>query len=604
MGQVSIRKYLEDLGATVVEVGDNWNIDCVFCDDTRKRLGFKKSTGQFNCFNCEERGSFKKFQNKVKDNRQLEIKFDENGPEKKAFAEIDQTLADKYHGLLDRKNREALNYLMSERGFSRDTINHFQLGSWKTKGHEYVSIPFFEHGKITNIKFRAVHVKDKKFKWRRIKNGKSSLFHDEVCDQEHSEVFFCEAELDAIALYNAGFKNVIACTTGAKKFQSYWFDRLEKFKRIYLVFDNDVDGQDGAEKMADRLGFDRCLNVKLPDVFKDVNEYFWNDAKKQPRHTAEDFKKLVKNAHKFSVRGAITLRESLRQIKKERYLNDEEEMYGLSTPWNCVNKLIGGGAKLGQLVVVSAPPKRGKTRFAMNWQRHLVNTCDTPAGLYCCEMTHKELSKIYVAMSCKDFTSPEEISDIQIDETALLHNDSDKAFFVSPDHDELTLDAVCDWAKRLKHRYGMKWFCFDNLHFLVRGDNIKDRIGEVTRRLKLLATTENIVVVLIVHPRKVGDKMMTADDLKDSSSTYQDLDTLVILHRDRKETDNDDDETGGLDEMVQVHVEGRSVPGGQTRLYYQGERGLFFESGNLHERAVKKWKARIQQRKERKRRRR
>jgi len=603
---IDIKTYLDDLGLSVMEVGDNWNINCVFCDDDRSRLGFKKSTGQFNCFNCEERGSFKKFQRAVKDERQLEIKFENIKGEKK-LAVVDQTLAEKYHKKLEVKGREALNYLMTNRGFSRDTVDHFQMGSWKTKGYEYVSIPFFEHGKITNFKFRAVNYTDRKFKWRRIKNGKSSLFHDEVCDQQFDEVYLCEAELDCVALYNAGIPNVLACTTGAKKFQPHWFDRFQRFKRIYLVFDNDVDGQAGAEKMADRLGFDRCKNVKLPVEFKDVNEYFWDASKKQSRHQLKDFKGLVKESKKFSVRDAVSLKDACKDILKDRYLNDEDEISGLETPWNCMNKLLRGGAKMGQLIVVSSPPKRGKTRFVMNWQRYLGNK-GTAAGLYCCEMTPKELGKIYVGMSCKDYESQEDITDTQLAETSLIYNESEKIFFGYPQEDELTLDAVCDWAKRMKHRHGMKWFCFDNLHFLVRGDNIKDRIGEVTRRLKLLAGTENMVVVLIVHPRKVGDRQMTADDLKDSSSTYQDLDTLIILHRDRKDgnsgdDEDDDDESGGLDELVQIHVEGRNVPGGKAKLYYQGERGLFFESGTLKEKAVTRWKARIAERKKGRRRR-
>ena len=51
-----------------------------------------------------------------------------------------------------------------------------------------------------------------------------------------------------------GIKNVVGLTTGAEGFHQSWYDRLERFKTIYLVMDNDIAGQDGAVKISKRLG--------------------------------------------------------------------------------------------------------------------------------------------------------------------------------------------------------------------------------------------------------------------------------------------------------------------------------------------------------------
>ena len=97
--------------------------------------------------------------------------------------------------------------------------------------------------------------------------------------------------------------------------------RLADFKRIYLVFDSDVEGQAGAEKFATRLGMDRCLNVKLPNLFKDrktdINNYFWDDIKQKKRHTKADFRKLVKEARRFEVRDSVSLRYALKDVQKD-----------------------------------------------------------------------------------------------------------------------------------------------------------------------------------------------------------------------------------------------------------------------------------------------
>lgn len=594
---VGIKEYLESKDLEPIMVGDNWNVNCPFCDDMRKRCGFKMSTGQWNCFNCEEKGSLRRFQKMMKDERLIQIKDEE--PEKRKLVKVDQTLAKKYYSKLENKNREALAYLHQHRGFSQTTIDHFQLGSWLTKGHEYVSIPYWKDRKLVNMKFRSVQPCEKNFKWRRIKNGESCLFHDEVCDDPKlTEVFMCEAEMDAISLWNAGFKNVISATTGAKKFQSEWYDRLERFKRIYLVYDSDVDGQDGAEKMSLRLGMDRCHNVIIPNEFKDANEYFWDKKKRKRRHTKSQFQELVKEAKRFEVHGTMSLQYALREVWKDIYKNDEDELIGLQTPWKKVNKIIRG-AKPGQLIVVTAKPKVGKTTWVLNWMRGLGNR-EVHTGMFCCEMNQKQLAKKYVAMENKSFTTPEEMTGEQVMEALYLSPSRFIHFKSSKDvKGNLDLDHVCDWAKSVVQRYGVKFICFDNLHFLVRGENVRDRIGEVTRRFKMLAEELNIVFCLIVHPRKV-EGIMTANDLKDSSSTYQDLDVLIILHRDIEqideyEADDDEDFDGSVKRakykpLTQVMVEGRDIEGGIATLYYQGERALFFEKGTLFEKAVRKWK--------------
>ena len=588
---VSINDYLEDKGMTVVTVGDNWNVDCPFCDDDRKRLGFKMSTGQWNCFNCEAKGSFKRFQKMMNEERfvDLEVK----PPKKFKPANIDQTLAKKYSNKLELKNRKALDFLTKGRGFSLATIAHFMLGSWKTNGYEYVSIPYWENSKLVNIKFRAVGFSDKKYKWRRIKNGKSSLFHDEVCDNKtFREVFICEAEMDAIALYNGGFKNVVSATTGAKKFQDDWFERLERFKKIYLVYDSDVDGQSGAEKMALRLGMSRCYNVKIPKDIKDANEYFWDVQTGKQRYKKIDFEKLVKDARRFEVRDTMSLQYALKEVYRDIYINDEDELIGLQTPWKKMNKILRG-AKPGQLIVVTAKPKTGKTLFVLNWMYGLSERYEISTAMYCCEMKQKKLAKKIIAMVCKNFTTPEEITGEQVAET-LFTSPSRTMHFGYPTSDVLDLENIVKWIKAVHQRYGVKFICFDNLHFLVRGENIKDKIGEVTRRFKLLAETLGIVFVLIVHPRKVGNRLVEADDLKDSSSIYQDLDVLIRLHRslERKDSDETDPDIVGselLSPLTEVYIEGRDIEAGKTVLYFQGERGLFFEKGKLYERAVEKW---------------
>jgi hypothetical protein len=46
--------------------------------------------------------------------------------------------------------------------------------------------------------------------------------------------------------------------------------RFLPFERIYLVYDNDKQGDEGAAEVVRRLGYHRCWRVRLPK--KDANE--------------------------------------------------------------------------------------------------------------------------------------------------------------------------------------------------------------------------------------------------------------------------------------------------------------------------------------------
>lgn len=615
---MDLKDYLEEKGLSVMQVGNNLQANCPFCDDDRQRFGINNNPnhayyGYWNCLNggCDEKGrsvkSLQKQLNKLTgDDERAKIELKEPSNDSHEDADIDQTKAAKYYNNIEKKDRKAKDYLMEERGFSVKTIKYFMLGSWKKKGYEYVSLPFWEDGILVNIKFRAINFKEKSYKWRRITGGKSSLFHDEVLDnQDIKEIFLCEAELDAIALWNAGFKNVVAVTTGAKAMQPEWYERLERFERINLVFDNDVDGQDGAEKMAKRLGMNRCYNIVLPQdeikedgkkkILKDANQYFWDKDSRKERYKISNFKKLVNSSKQFQVKAVLSLTEAYRELIKIRHTADEDELIGYTTQWTRINKILPR-SKPGFFVVVTANPKVGKTSWVMDWFLGLGKH-GIPSYIECCEMRQLRMAEKTIANVLPDFTNVDDLTELQIRQ-ARFQNPADIMYLGYPEVGTIELEAMCEKITNVVRRYGVKAVCFDHLHFLVRGENVRDKIGEVTRRFKLLAEQLGILFVLIAQARKVeNNRIPTANDLKDSSSIYQDLDSLVILHRRIKMDDNyggskgkDKEDTGKMESITEVHVTSRWGEGGACLLNFNGRKAKYYESGPSYDKAVLKFR--------------
>lgn len=144
-------------------------------------------------------------------------------------------------------------------------------------------------------------------------------------------------------------------------------------------------------------------------------------------------------------------------------------------------------------------------------------------------------------------------------------------------------------------RYGCKIVVFDHLHFLVRGNNVQEKIGDVTRTFKMLAGELDIVFILIAQPRKIeGNRAPTPQDLKDSSSIFQDLDSLIILHRRIKNDEvanPDDQKEGKMEKITEVHCISRFGDGGTCTLYFNGRKARFYEKGIAHDKETEKFMA-------------
>ncbi|MFS1522783.1 CHC2 zinc finger domain-containing protein [Microbulbifer sp. 2304DJ12-6] len=93
--------------------------------------------------------------------------------------------------------------------------------------------------------------------------------------EDQREVILCEALMDAMTFWVAGYRNVTA-SYGTSGFTS---DHLQQFKdcgveRVLIAYDRDQAGNAAAEELAKRLngeGFD-CFRIELPKDM-DVNEY-------------------------------------------------------------------------------------------------------------------------------------------------------------------------------------------------------------------------------------------------------------------------------------------------------------------------------------------
>lgn len=616
----SVKSFIESKGfSKIVPKGDNWNIDCPFCDDTKQRLGFSKTyVGKWNCFNCDKKAkTFKSFsiemdllKGDAPKKKDIVIKEQKVG-KVKIKKKIDQNMADRFHQHIDKPKRKAKTYLTKTRGFSLETIEKFNLGSTVRNGQEFISIPFYLDSKLVDYKLRALNPDKVKSKWVRFGGVGNFIWNNEVLNKAKKNVLFiCEAELDGMSLYNAGVKNVISLTNGAKSFPEEFYEAISQFKKIYLVLDADEPGQYGAEMLAKRLGMGKCYNILIPEDTKDVNEFFWDSENKTQRNTLDDFKILMKAAKQFEVKGLMSIHNALQELNREIKLGVEDRIYGIPTPWPKLNEAMGGGAKPGQLIVVAARPKVGKSTIMLNWLNHLDKYENTPTLYISCEMSYIRVAQSIVRLNTKTYTTAEDIDPLQVSSTHLKLKGNMQIYY--PQADELEIEKMVEKIKEIVQKCGTKLVVFDNLLFMARGKDVSEKVGEITRAFKMLAESLEIPFVLITHPRKTNhNKSLSPDDLKDSSSIYQDLDVLVLMHRaaveseiseESLEDDAEDVEFEGdiFEPLTEIRIISRYSKGGKVYLNFSGNRGIFKDFGDGFKKSMNKKKEEELQRRKRK----
>ncbi|HOG07202.1 MAG TPA: toprim domain-containing protein [Syntrophales bacterium] len=358
---------------------------CPFCGDAKGHFYMDPEEGIFYCHKCGEKGNLITLQKHYGDYEERKAIYrprtKPQGAVKEAFPDKDgpftvpeeKKATDAHHRLL--ADQEAVRYVTEARGIAIETVKRFKVGlDVDRDGSRWLTIPHYEKGKLINIKSRSLPPAKKTF--LRVKDCRSILFNADAIQGNRDEILITEGEIDALTLITHGIENVVAATNGAGSFDPSWIDQLQAVKKIIICYDPDEAGQKGARELARRLGYERCFNAALPEDL-DVNDYF------QEGNDAVAFRELLEDARQFDVAGIMTFADGLKKYREE--IQRPEQATGIRTGWTDVDRIVKTGFMPGELIVLSAPPKIGKSTFALQIITHNALQ-DIPALFFCLEM--------------------------------------------------------------------------------------------------------------------------------------------------------------------------------------------------------------------------
>lgn len=456
---------------------------------------------------------------------------------------------DRWHSIL-MSHDEGLKWLMDERGFTKETIAHFKLG-WKTIGdRHYLSIPTIVNGEVKLCKLRDFDPEmQKEKKWRRIAGMQSALFGEQdIIDNPGADVYLHEAELDAIASWQLGLRPSVASSLGAGNFADEWIPIVESADNVYIMYDQFDDdkvksqdktvkhaGDDGAEKVAAKLGKYRCHRVIFPA--HDSNEWL----RKNP--TKDEIADTIKSAVPYHETKLISLYElslSLSTVGVER-------TYPIGLP--ALDKLLGGGLRMAEVTILTADSSIGKTTFSANVGLNFAKT----SGPVC--YWPIEGGKEKLAYKTWDMTLGKRWKETTKDERdAMILGLKGLPFIPYPKGAE-TMENTEALIMLFSRRFGGKLLIIDHLRKLITSAT-KDSSNEnlVTDKwqdfLSEMAKRYSMHIWAILHPKKPEGSDATFEpemhQLKGSTSNFQDPDNVIALSRKRTANRDSDEEQGDL----------------------------------------------------------
>ena len=208
------------------------------------------------------------------------------------------------------------------------------------------------------------------------------------------------------------------------------------------------------------------------------------------------------------------------------------------------------GLKPGQVMVIGARPRVGKTTLTLNILYNAAKRYQMPGLLFSLEMKAKDIAKKIFSRYAEVPThkliyntgSREILSKVEA-----LEKDLAELPLIVDDTPTLTIEELKIKAKRYKLQFGIKLLAIDYLQLLktrVKTHTAYERVSLISQTVKSLAKDLNLPVILISQlnrepERTQIDREPRLADLRDSGAIEQDADIVLLMWRDNNSHEGD-----------------------------------------------------------------
>jgi twinkle protein len=397
-----------------------------------------------------------------------------------------------------------------DRGLSPETVSDLGLTSTLLDGKQWLTVPYVEHGKVVNHKYRQTMAKH-----HRMDSGAPLCLwnHDVLLSDEvrnGQPVIITEGEWDAIAAIQSGFRLCVSVPNGgpqeqfrgeiseetdAERYRFIWRAKaaLDQVTSFILAVDGDDVGRVLAAELARRLGPERCRFVVYPEGTKDLNDVL-------KAHGEGAVARVLNEAKPYPVKGLYRMSDFPNPPPLETH---DLGVPGMDNPPMLV---------MGSFSVWTGYAGAGKTSLMMFIIAKLLRR-GIPVAMGSFETLVKPIleTKLRASMlgcSDKDSTNPAFVDAARLAEADRLIED--RLTLISQDlydeEHEITLEDMLEYFRISAIRDGTRLFIIDpwnEIEHKRRPDESEtEYTGRAIRALKSFARRYNVAVWIVAHPKK------------------------------------------------------------------------------------------------------
>ncbi len=395
-----------------------------------------------------------------------------------------------------------------------------------------IGYPYFRDGEHINTKWRD---HDKNF---RMEAGAELLLYGLDDIKEADTVIWVEGEMDKLSVEVAGFKNCVSVPNGApppesKNYSSH-FDYLVSASKFFegkahiLFLDDDEAGRHLESELSRRLGKESCKRVRLPEGFKDANEYLI-------AHGSDNLCTVIEAAQPYPVSGIHDGNSLLEGVKK---IHGGGMKGGVSTGWLPLDEFYT--VRLGEMTIVTGIPNHGKSNWLDCLLVNIAMRFGWRFGIFSPE--NQPLERHAMGLVEKINMLPQsELKEIDIDATmASIH---DHFQWILPEfEDDWSLGGILDKAKTMVYRFGINGLVIDPWNEIEhkRPANLSETeyISQALQKIRQFGRLHNIHIWVVAHPSKLQKDAKTGNypvptpyDIAGSANFRNKADNCITVDR-------------------------------------------------------------------------
>jgi len=344
---------------------------------------------------------------------------------------------------------------------------------------------------LINIKYRDARKNFKLYK------GAEKIFYNINSIVGYDWCVIVEGEMDALALHEAGVKNVVSVPNGATlnsnnlDYLDNCIDYFEDKEKIILAVDADEAGQALRYEFIRRLGAEVCYLVDF-NGNKDANEYLIE-------HGAEELNKLINNATQVPLEGVSTLRDLEADLLDFVHNGFKP---GFQIGLDNFDKIFS--TYTSQFITVTGIPSSGKSDFVdqmcigynrnYGWKTAYASPENKPNFLH----AHKLIRKTWEGLPTKDDIGTAKWKEV-------TNHVNDNYFFI--DMDRYTLEDVLRKGAELVKRKGIKCLVIDPFNKIrdvdCKSEDVNRYTMEYLTKIETFAKKYDVLVIVVAHPTKM-----------------------------------------------------------------------------------------------------